>query len=146
MPPLAIPDEFVLPNRPQYNSDWLFGVVANAYPAEVENPAVNLMILTPVDIWLESQLNWNWAFGEIKAGGGMTYKNAIISHYRMDDRSWGWYYDEAAFEARVRKMLNKYIAITYFGLPLSSNPQSATFNAIRSVRDLDRMAEHIPMR
>jgi hypothetical protein len=42
-------------------------------------------------------------------------------------------------------MLNKYIAIEYFGLQPSSNPQSITYTGITSALDLDLMEERIPV-
>ncbi len=54
-------------------------------------------------------------------------------------------YRKPLFFERVRKMLNKYIAIGYYGLPVSTDPYSITYDHIGGVYDLDRMDEHIPV-
>ena len=54
-------------------------------------------------------------------------------------------YRKPLFFERVRKMLNKYIAIGYYGLPVSPDPYSITYDHIGGVYDLDRMDEHIPV-
>jgi predicted Zn-dependent protease len=146
LPPLSISQDLLVVET-QYSADWLLDLARDAYAIEAADPAVRLIAITPVDIWLESKQSWRWAFGKLSAGedGGPGYPHAILSTYRMDDRSWGPYYDEEAFRTRVRTMLNKYVAVSYFGLPFSPEPASATYDNILSARDLDGMAEHIPV-
>ena len=147
LPPLAIPQELLPIVEPQYSADWLMELVRDAYPAESMDADVRLIALTAVDIWLEGRTRWSWAFGQLSSppGRGQGYVHGIISVYRMDSRSWGPFYSEDAFYGRVRKMMNKYVAVTYFGLPMSSDPTSVTYNNILSVRDLDLMADRIPV-
>lgn len=42
-------------------------------------------------------------------------------------------------------MVSKYIGIWYYDLPVSSDPESAMFNNILGVRDLDKMIEPLPV-
>ena len=147
LPPLTIPEEFVLTQNPQYSAEWLMAVVTEEYAGESLDLNVRLVALTAVDIWLPGRTRWNWAFGQLSSPEvhGPKYVHGIISIYRMDDRSWGPFYNEERFYNRVRKMMNKYVAITYYGLPFSPDPTSATYSDILSTYDLDRMAEHIPV-
>jgi hypothetical protein len=47
--------------------------------------------------------------------------------------------------SRVGKMVNKYIGIDYYGLRPSSDPKSALYSNIRSVDDVDRMSDTLPL-
>ena len=146
--PMAIPDDFAGLPYSQYSANWLMDLVDSAYPAVTRDGRARLVILTPVDVWLESRTGWRWAFGQLtgsRVPGHLGYVHGIVSPYRMDGRTWGWYYEEDVFYSRVQKMTNKYIAVTYFGLPFSPDPTSATYSNILSVHDLDGMAEHIPV-
>jgi hypothetical protein len=124
-------------------------LVEDSYPHTRLDLNIRWIALTPVDIWLESQPSWGWAFGRLGGShfmGPDVYLNGVISTYRMDERSWGGVQDDELLYSRVRKLLSKYIAATLYAEDFSSDPHSVMYNGIRSPEDLDRMGERIPGR
>jgi hypothetical protein len=63
----------------------------------------------------------------------------------MDPVSWGEPADDEVRNRRVRTMMNKYVAMTYYGLQLNDDPRSVLYRQISSLGDLDHIDERIPL-
>ncbi len=105
-----------------------------------------LIGLTAIDIYTDDRPEWNWFFGQTyRFQGADGPRQAIISTYRMDPVSWGQPADNEVRDRRVRTLMNKYIALTFYGLELNDNPSSVLYRQISSLGDLDRINERIPI-
>ena len=59
----------------------------------------------------------------------------------MDPQTYGDPADRDLFEARVRKMLTKYIGLLYYGLEESPDPKSPLYSSIGGLEALDNVTE-----
>ncbi|HVF52979.1 MAG TPA: hypothetical protein VNC78_05155 [Actinomycetota bacterium] len=100
-----------------------------AYEAEVAPVAV--IGFTTHDL---NQEDLNFVYGANIAGG-----YASISTARMDPTP-GDPPDEVLLMERLRKFTTRYIAFTYFDLPLSGNP-SSVLSPLSGTHDLDKQGE-----
>ena len=94
--------------------------------------------VTNVDLYDSGTEEWRFTFGlrtTLAAGNVM----AIISNHRFHTSS-----AELSLE-RTLKMARKYVGIHFLGMEPSMDPSSALYDHIRSVRDLDRMSENLPV-
>ena len=131
--------------RQQLGADALERLVGATYPKLWHDHDVTILILTGHDLWLESQPNWRYAFGEMTvrpAGGGF----AVVSSARMDPAAYGRTPDPALLERRMRVLVGKYLAMLLYGQKPSSDPASPFYNGIQSPEDLDRMQLFAPSR
>jgi predicted Zn-dependent protease len=125
--PRAIPEETVDVVRHQVDTNELAKLI------EPSSEGAVVIGLTPVDVYISDVPQWRWAFG-------MSSPQAVLSTMRMDPANWGHEDDNLLF-SRLMKMTTKYIAVSYFGLATSSDPESQLYNGILSVDDLDRMSD-----
>jgi hypothetical protein len=101
----------------------------------VEAGDANALVIgvTTADIYLAGVPQWSWAFG-MRQGNRL----AVVSTARME--SFGPFADLIE-QARLRKLLTKYVGTMYFGLPTSDDPKSVLYDNILGPADLDRMGE-----
>jgi hypothetical protein len=76
--------------------------------------------------------------------GGKRTLQAIVSTFRMEETAYSKPGDRELTFQRVRKLMNKYIALSYYNLPPSRDPRSVTYDGIGSLDDLDAMPDTIP--
>jgi predicted Zn-dependent protease len=145
--PISLPTGFE--RATQLEESRLHKYMLDAYPKLAGDKNVTLIGILPVDIYLRGQ-QWEWGFGRLRGepgtGGGIDYRQAIVSTWRMDPRNLGERPDTELRNQRVIKLLSKYIAMAYYNLPLTNDPTSVTYNNITDVDDLDRVSERIPGR
>jgi hypothetical protein len=110
-----------------------------AYPKYSLDRNVLLIGLTPIDIYTADRPEWKWFFGQLAS------RHAVISVFRMDPVNWGERRDDNLRNKRVRTLMNKYIAMGYYGLPLNDNPRSVLYRQIASLETLDRIDQRIPV-
>ncbi|HEU0072562.1 MAG TPA: hypothetical protein VFS30_00985 [Dehalococcoidia bacterium] len=105
-----------------------------------------LIGLTPLDIYTAERPEWRWFFGQTYGYLNEPLPNqAIISFFRMDPVNWCEPEDVELRNRRVRTLMNKYVALTYYGLQLNDDPESVLYRLIGSVGALDRIDERIPL-
>jgi predicted Zn-dependent protease len=130
----------------QVESLKLFELLADTQGRNLyRDPNAVLIGLVPVDMYTSNRPEWRWYFGGTSTSGGRTADLAVISTFRMDPRSWGLRADQELFHTRVRKLMNKYVAVLYYDLPLTDDPRSVTFRLIGGLDVLDRINERIPV-
>jgi predicted Zn-dependent protease len=139
LPAVSLQPGFSAGRRGQLEARTLIAAYADAYPAYYNDSRVVLIGLTSIDIYTADRPQWQWFFGS--SGGG----RAIISVFRMDPTNWGLRANDDLRNRRVRTLMNKYIALNYYRLPLSDDPNSVLYGSIGSVADLDRIDEEIPV-
>jgi predicted Zn-dependent protease len=131
--------------RLQVNSQAALLVLGTEYPAYMSDPDVTMLGVTPVDIFMPFMPEWNWVFAahsEANGHGG----RGLISTFHMNPRTYGEPEEVELLEARLRKMVSKYVALLYYDIPESSDPRSITFGPITSVPALDYINKPIPVR
>jgi predicted Zn-dependent protease len=127
-------------NRPgQMEAHYLESLYAKAYPLLYRDRNVILIGLTSLDIYTADQ-NWNWFFGHSGSG------KALFSLYRMDPVNWGKRVNDDLRNKRVRTLMNKYVGLNYYNLPLSDNPRNVMYRLIGGLDTLDGIDERIPLR
>ena len=112
--------------------------------------SVTLIGLVPVDIYAGYVPSRPWSFGRLRGGtppgGAIEYWGGIISIFRLDPLNAGLPPDDALRDARLRKLVSKYIAFSYFDLPVTNDPRLVTSNLESSLEHLDMVDERIPLR
>ncbi|HWO72468.1 MAG TPA: hypothetical protein VNN21_02830 [Dehalococcoidia bacterium] len=144
--PLTLQPGFDPGHPGQLEASKLWGLMRAAYPAYAQDRSVVLIGLTPVDMYLATTPQWHWAFGQAyRLGNEPAFRHGVISYFRMDPSNYGLRPDTEKRNQRLRKMMNKYVAITYYGMRMSSDPKSVLYDDIGGLDDLDRMNERIPL-
>jgi serine/threonine protein kinase len=93
--------------------------------------------VTSDDLFIR-QFKWNWAFGMYEAETG----NAILSSARMNPANAGLPKNQSLLEARLRKMVMKYVGLLYLKKPENTdNPKSVLYGSLSGVSDLDSREE-----
>lgn len=147
--PLPVPEfmRFLIPDiSVEEDHDQMGGVVLieymkAAFPEEAADPDVVLIGITPLDLYYE-ETDWRWAFG---VRGLYDDPKAVISTFRMNPEAYGGDYDEELLHSRARKMTTKYVGLLYYGLSESSDPDSALYDHLYSLRELDRVDDLLPL-
>jgi len=116
--------------RPQLDAQLTFSTVAQAFRAVRANQTSTILGVTELDMFSPDRSSWRFVFG---FAGTVDIPQAygIISTARM-----GAGQDRAR---RLETMAMRYIGFYHFGLPESSDPQSALYSTILGLDDLDRM-------
>ena len=116
--------------RRQIVAERLVGEIAAAHP-EAASRTLVIGLLTE-DIYIAGVPDWDWAFG-LRDGSGV----AIVSTARMTglDANRPW--------ARLEKMVTRDIGFKVFGLAATKDPGDALYGNILSLRDLDRISDHL---
>jgi predicted Zn-dependent protease len=91
--------------------------------------------LTTYDMYIRG-IDWEFAFAAREPPA-----LAVVSTWRMDETNYGKRADETLLSARLRKMVSKTVATLLLGMKESEDPDSGLYGGIRSLADLDRMAE-----
>ena len=105
-----------------------------------------LIGLTAIDIYTPERPEWRWFFGgTFRFAGDENPRQSIISIYRMDPVNWSEPEDVELRNRRVRTLMNKYVALSYYGLQLNDDPESVLYRLIGGLADLDRIDERIPL-
>ncbi|HEY7679844.1 MAG TPA: hypothetical protein VIC04_04940, partial [Terriglobia bacterium] len=142
----SVPLESGFDRDQQLEADGLHWVLERTYPEQFYDPDVVLIGLTSIDIYTAHTPEWSWFFGATyRAPADELPRQAILSAFRMDPVNWGGRRNDALRDKRVRTLMNKYIAMTYYGLPLNDNPRSVLFRQITSLQTLDGIDERIPV-
>jgi hypothetical protein len=116
------------------------------YPELSRDPEVVFIGLTTVDVFPPWTPRFKWVFGQVFGTVDTGAQNsAVLSIFRMDPISYGYVRNDDLRNTRVRKMMNKYIATMYYGVPTTGNPSSVTYDNIGGLGDLDLMSERIPV-
>jgi hypothetical protein len=127
-------------SRPgQIEAHYLESLYAGNYATQYRDRNVVLIGLTSLDIYTSSRPEWNWFFGH--TGN----RHSLISAFRMDPVNWSDRANDSLRNKRVRTLMNKYVAMEYFGLPLNDNPRSVLFRLIGGLGTLDGIDERIPV-
>jgi hypothetical protein len=152
LPPISLRPEAVDPGRRQYNGARVADQAYSTYAGRIGNKETVLIAVTPMDIYLPEVPNWKFAFGNrYQYPGGAPF--SVVSTFRLADFTGGRLWlaqfvlgrNEAPVKDRTQKMVNKFVGLDYFGLPLSPDPSSPMYNHILSVTDLDRMDDTLPV-
>ena len=142
----SVPLESGFDRDRQLEVETLHKKLEYTYPEQFYDPDVVLIGLTYIDIYTADTPEWNWFFGgTYRAPADRLPRQALLSAFRMDPVNWGEKRDDDLRNKRVRTLMNKYIAMTYYGLALNDNPRSVLFRQIASLRALDRIDERIPV-
>ena len=99
--------------------------------------SVVLIGLTSKDMYVK-KYSWRFAFG-YRSGG----RFAVISTARMDPVNLGDPVNDDLMRTRLRKMVTKEIAILYYGMQQTSDPNSVLYNKILGIEELDRIGEDL---
>lgn len=127
-------------SRPgQMEAEALENLYTSAYFRSYNDGNVVLIGLTSLDIYTAERPEWKWFFGYTGD------RHAVISAFRMDPVNWGLRVNDELRNKRVRTLMNKYIAMEYYGLPLNDNPRSVLYRLIGGLGTLDRIDERIPV-
>jgi hypothetical protein len=127
-------------SRPgQVAAEDLENLYTSAYIRLYNDRNVVLIGLTSLDIYTPERPEWKWFFGYTGD------RHAVISAFRMEPVNWGERMNDDLRNKRVRTLMNKYIAMEYYGLPLNDNPRSVLYRLIGSLGTLDGIDERIPV-
>ena len=140
LPALDLEPGFDVLRPGQLEAKDLQNLFAAAYGRQSRDANAVLIGLTSIDIYTQNRAEWNWFFGQISGG-----RSALISVYRMDPVNWGKKRNDDLRNKRVRTLMNKYVAMGHYGLPLNDNPRSVLYRLIGSLYALDRIDERIPV-
>jgi YD repeat-containing protein len=107
----------------QYVAELLYGQIKRDHPELAKDRSAYLIGFTNADMY-PARRNWNWSFTERDGE-----RAAIISTYAMQDDSWvqkkvGAEAANQHFQARIRRILLKDIALLYWHLPLNDDQTS----------------------
>jgi hypothetical protein len=138
LPAVALEPGFEAGRPGQLRAQELEEVYRAAYPEQAKDLNLIMIGLTAIDIYTEERPEWRWFFG-------YSGKHSLISIFRMDPANWGRPRDDDLRNKRVRTLMNKYVAMRYFGLPVNDNPRSVLFRQFGSLDALDYADEHIPL-
>jgi predicted Zn-dependent protease len=145
LPPLNVP-ELANPRGDQTDVSMMRANMSSRYPRNDDWETI-LIGLTPLDIYEADRPSLRFLFGQRFAFDHADEKltlEAIVSTFRMEAAVYSQPGTRDLTFQRVRKMVNKYVALAYYGLPLSKDPFSATYDGIGSLDDLDLMSDDIP--
>jgi hypothetical protein len=130
----------------QLSTQGIRELMHRMYPELSKDQEVVFIGLTTVDVFPPSTPRFKWVFGQVFGTLDTGAQNsAVLSIFRMDPISYGRVRNDDLRNTRVRKMMNKYIATMYYGVPTTGNPSSITYDNIRGLGDLERMNERIPV-
>ena len=138
--PSAVPAGMTNLDREQIDGESLSEYVGRLFPADLANPNVALIGLTPLDLYAEDR-NWYFQLGNATWS---PQAHAVVSTYRMHLGTFRLVDDERVF-SRTRKLVTKYLGLMFYDLPLSDDPKSPMYGKILSVPDLDKMQEPLPV-
>jgi len=124
--PLGLERRTFNPDRKQYDADEMVEQIKRAYPDLAKDPKAVIIGLTDQDIYI-SDFNWKFTYSYRTFGPLEEARFGLVSTRRMDDVFWGDPPHPERIELRDRQMITKYIAVLYFRLPLSSDPESLLY-------------------
>lgn len=123
----------------------------SSYSEYANDRSVTLIGIVPVDLYQAGLPGTEWTFGRLQGVArpgtptGVDYIGGVISIFRMDPVNSGLPADDVLRDTRIRKMVNKFIALGHYELPVSNDPRSITYGFVASLADLDRAEERIPL-
>lgn len=122
------------PTRQQRIAEELTGQVVNV---RQKYAGAFVLGVTSDDLFIQ-QFKWNWAFGMYEAETG----NAVLSSARMNPANAGLPENNLLLEARLRKMVMKYVGLLYLKKPENTDdPKSVLYGSLSGVPDLDAREE-----
>ncbi len=136
--PSSVPADFVSTEREQIDGQTLTAYMGDLFPADFQDPEVVLVGLTPLDLYAWDT-DWNFELGYAEWSGP---GHAVVSTYRMNLGHDGLVSKSKVLE-RTRKMVTRYIGLTYFRMESSNDPTSPMYGHVMSVDDLDEMGEDL---
>jgi predicted Zn-dependent protease len=134
--PSAIPADMINPGRKQIGCESLADYMGTLFPADLADPNVVLIGLTPLDLYDEHR-DWRFELGCADWSGP---SRGAVSTYRMHLGTIRMVDDERVF-SRTRKLVTKYVGLMYYDLSPSYDPTSPMYDNIMRVTDLDEMEE-----
>lgn len=121
--------------RHQLIAEEVVELMKRTYPELAADPNAVLIALTDQDMYIRER-DWQFAFGY-----WTTARFAVVSSARMNPVNLGGAANGELLEARMRKMVLKYIGTLYYLMPPNRDPKSVLYGDISSVDDLDKMRE-----
>ena len=139
LPAVALESGFDSRRPGQRQAAYMEQKYTAAYLDPSRDRNVTMLGLTSLDIYTAERPEWNWFFGQMGDGHG------VISMFRMDPLNWGEPKDDALRNKRVRTLMNKYVALGYYGLKTNNDPHSVLYQLIGGLDTLDGIDERIPV-
>jgi predicted Zn-dependent protease len=140
LPSIPVPEWARDEARHQVVAEELIEAMRRAYPQQAATTDSILIGVTDEDIYI-AELDWEFAFNFRQA-----HQTAVISTARLDPVHYGRPAAPEVLETRLRKLLNKNIGISFFGLNLSSDPGSVLYDEVWNMGTLDAMGEDYSIR
>jgi hypothetical protein len=130
LPTISLSESALDPERNQYIAELLLNQIKQEYPALAADPNAYLFGFTDADMYSTYE-NWTGTFSQRDD----PHRIAIISSDGMRDSAWrrrkeGEELADAHFQARLRRILLKDVAVLYWHLPLNNNPGSLLYHAL----------------
>jgi hypothetical protein len=106
----------------------------------------SFMVITPVDVWQESNPEWDWVFGtaSVDSNDKDHYRWSAFSTFRMNPLTYGERANNDKWELRIRTFMSKYVGLTYFQFPMSDDSTSPMYRSITGLSILDRITGQLP--
>ncbi len=125
LPPLPLATKAFDRERRQYIAEELVEQIKRAYPGIAKDPKAVMIGLTNEDIYVRNLTprEFNYTYRREEHFG-------IVSTHRMDNIFWGDPPQPGLTERRAQQMVTKDIAVLYYKLPLSVDPESVLFRTI----------------
>ncbi len=133
--PHAIGKEFISPRRHQLDGELVGDQLAELRGVSPDSELV--VGISGKDMFFGGAPSDRFAFTVWRPG------YAVISTARMDPANVGGKGGEARMRERLWKMTVRYLGLSYFQLPRSSQPRSVLRAEIRSLADLDAMGSRL---
>lgn len=126
---LSMPESALESTRKQYDAEKILAELG-----QVERGAKEIVIaVTSQDIYTSARPEWRYCFGSHATNG------SVLSSARMGRVRFGGSLEDAASQARLRKMLLRYALERVYQLPRNDDPTSLLYRSILGPADLDRM-------
>lgn len=122
LPEVKLAPSACVPERNQCLADEVMAAMETAYPEIARNPESVMIGLTDEDIFPKPGWEFTYSWHSTRIG--------VVSTRRMDPAFWGGPQDPALRLASTKQMLTKYIALEYFHLPESLDPNSVLFSPL----------------
>ncbi|HTW31070.1 MAG TPA: DUF6531 domain-containing protein, partial [Candidatus Sulfotelmatobacter sp.] len=138
LPAVPIAISLINPTRNQLDSDKCVDLFLPArYPELVRDPSTILVAVTSQDMYIPS-LGWRYAENMRSEG-----RFAVVSSARLHAFPLLEGLNPEWLNSRLQKLLNKNIAMLYFGLPMSSDYTSLVSGGVLSGGEIDQMTGNV---